>query len=419
MRVDARRTTGPLVAVALHPAPLLQAAWRARPALRRAPLAVAPTGGRVVCVCPLAASVGVARGQSLAQARVRCPTLVVVPPDPMAAALLYDEMLHALAAFSPIVEAADADAGVAHLDSHGLAALWGADPARWDGGVVARAVVRALAARGIDARAGAGPTRVVARALARRMGAMEAGEPRALGGDAATAFLRALPLDDPALDLTPAAVAALRDLGIATAGALAALPDAGVSLRFGADVRAAWRVAAGMDEPPLRRWTPPACLTVARTLDGGVIDGVVLTAVARALGERLAGLLGRQGHAAAALTLQLTCEDGARHTRRGRHWPPIQGAPALVSGALVLLAGTRPVTAVETVELCATDLRAPDATQCGLWDDAGAHVGPCQARLAAIFAAHTRRDGTGLAYRWRADPLADEGWARDVMDLPP
>ena len=418
MGVDARPAAGPLIAVEIYPAPLIQAAWRAQPALRGAPLAVAPigSGGRVVCACPLAASVGVADGQSVAQARLRCPTLVVVPPDPVAAALLYDEMLHALVVFSPLVEAADADAGVAYLDAHGLAALWGADPARWDGGVVARGLVDALAARGLAVRAGAGPTRVVARALARRM---DAGGPRALGADATTAFLRALPLADPALGLTPAAVAALRDLGITTAGALAALPDAGVSLRFGDDVRAAWRIASGTGESPLRRWTPPARLTVTRTLDGGVLDGVVLAATARELGERLAGLLARQGHAAAALTLQLTCEDGARHARRGQQWPPIQGAPALVSGALALLAGVRPLTAVETVELCTTDLRAPDATQHGLWDDEGAHVGRRQSRLSAVLAAHTPRDGLGLAYRWRADPLADEGWTRDAVDPGP
>ncbi len=213
VRRDEGPTVGPLVAVEIHPEPLLQAAWRARPALRGTPLVVAlASGGRVVAVCPLATGTGVVRGQSVAQARLRCPTLVVVPPDPLAAALLYAEMLHALAAFSPIVEAADADAdaGVAYLDTHGLAALWGMDPVRWDGGVVARAIVRALATRGIDARAGAGPTRVVARALARRM---DAGEPHALGGDAAMAFLRALPLDDPALGLTPASIAALRDSG--------------------------------------------------------------------------------------------------------------------------------------------------------------------------------------------------------------
>ena len=400
----------------LHPAPLIQTAWRARPALRGAPLAAAPAGGRVASACPLAESVGVADGPSVAQARLRCPTLAVVPPDPMAAALLYDELLYTLVAFSPVVEAADADAGMAYLDAHGLAALWGVDPTRWDGSAVARAIVDALATRGIDVRAGAGPTRVVARALARRM---EAGEPRALGSDAAMAFLRALPLADPALGLTPAAVAALRDLGITTAGALAALPEAGVSLRFSDDVRAAWRVAAGADEPPLRRWTPLARLTVTRTLDGGVSDGVVLAAVARELGERLAGLLACQGHAMGALTLQLTCEDGARHARQGRHWPPIQGAPALVSGALALLTEARPVTAVETVELCATDLRAPDATQHGLWDSEGAHVGRRQTRLAAVLAAHTRGDGPGLAYRWRADPHTDEGWARDAVDLGP
>ncbi len=187
------------------------------------------------------------------------------------------------------------------------------------------------------------------------------------------------------------------------------MPEAGVALRFGDDVRGAWRVAAGVAEPPLRRWTPPARLSVARTLDGGVEDGVVLAAVVRDLGERLAGLLARQGQATAALTLHLTCEDGARHARCGQLWPPLQGTPALVGSALALLVEARPLTAVEMVELCATDLRAPDATQQGLWDDEGADVGRRQARLTAVLSAHARRDGRGLAYRWRADPLAEDG----------
>src|SRR5207302_4143148 len=117
----------------------------------------------------------------------------------------------ALSAISPVVEAAASAAGLAYLDARGLERLWGARAAG------ARKALQALAARDVAARAGAGPTRVVALALARRMGAEG---PRALAEPEARAFLHALPIDDPALGLSPVTATALRELGLTTAGAL-------------------------------------------------------------------------------------------------------------------------------------------------------------------------------------------------------
>jgi len=397
---------GPVVAVELYPAASVQAAWRARPGLRAAPLAVAVPDGRILHACPLAVGGGVARGQGVAQGRLLRPDLAVVPPDPAAAALLYDDLLHALGALSPVVETTDPDTGVAYLDAGGQARLWGDDPARWDGLPLARAAVRILADRGIGARVGAGPTRVVALALARQMGA---GGPRALAGDMAADFLRALPLDDPALGLTPATVAALRDLGVATAGALAALPRAGVALRFGADVHAAWRAASGASDGALRPWAPPERLVVARRIEGGVEDGEALRAIVRRLAVTLVEGLGGRG--AATLTLRLECADGARHARHARYGPPPHTEAAMAAAALEILGRTQVAAPVEFVELVATDLRAPDATQPGLWGDE--EMARRRARLAAALAAHGRRHGAGLLRHWRPDPLAADGWVRD------
>ncbi len=154
---------GVIVAVLLDPPLFVQAAWQAAPVTRVDPLVVGAPGGLVLAACPQAAAQGVAAGQSTAQARLRCPDLRVLPPDHAAASLLWDTLLGALADVSPLVEAADGEGELAYLDARGLDALWG------DGAAVARQALHALAAMGLAARAGAGPTRAVARALTRRM----------------------------------------------------------------------------------------------------------------------------------------------------------------------------------------------------------------------------------------------------------
>jgi len=95
---------GPYVAIQLAPDALVQAAWKTQPETRTAPLIVGGNRGvmRVRAVSPEA--VGVRPGQTLAQARLVCSDLRVVPPDPVAARLLYDDLLRTLSTVSPIVE---------------------------------------------------------------------------------------------------------------------------------------------------------------------------------------------------------------------------------------------------------------------------------------------------------------------------
>jgi len=409
---------GPIVAVEIHPAPPIQAAWRARPLLRGGPLAVAPPGGHITSACPAASRAGAVAGQSIAQARLLCPDLVVVPPDAAATSLLYDDALRALTALSPVVEAADPRVGMAYLDARGLALLWGEDLGGWDGRTLARGALHALADSGIGARGGAGPTRTLALALARRMGPEG---PRALTGEAARVFLRALPLDDLALGLAPASALALRDLGVTTAGALAALPEPGVALRFGADVRAAWRVAGGRQEPPLRPWAPPERLTVARRIEGGTDDGTIVEAIVRALCAEIADQLGARCRATSALALYLECVDGTRPATGGRYWPPLRDPSILAAAALPLLAACRVAASVETIAMGATDLHAPQVVQRGLWGDDGdecAGEGGAarrRERLAGVLAARARHHGASPPRRWRPAPHTEDGWALDEM----
>src|SRR5205085_10472309 len=216
---------------------------------------------------------------------------------------------------SPVVEAADSAAGLAYLDAHGLERLWG-DPA-----AVARKALQALATRDLAARAGAGPARLVALALARRMGAEG---PRALAEPEARAFLHALPINDPTLGLLPTTATALRELGITTAGALAALPLAGVALRFGPDAIAAHHSVAGAADPPLHPWRPPDSLAVEHRVEAGVLDATIVQALLRRLSDRLAAQLVERGQAVATLMLHVTCEDGARLAQRAHYGIPLR-----------------------------------------------------------------------------------------------
>ncbi len=304
-----------LVAVVLTPPPLVQAVWWAVPGSAATPLAVAEPGGPMLAVCPLVAAAGAVAGQSVAQARLRCPAARIVPPDHAAAALLWEEALRALTTVSPVVEAADPVAGVAYLDARGLDGLWG------EAAAVARQALRALAAQGIGARAGAGPGRLVAQALARDR---PASGPRALEGDAARQAVDALPIDAPVLGLSAMAALRLREVGVTTAGALGRLPAVAVGLRFGAEGLAAWERVTGRPEPPLHPWSPPETLTAVRRADEGSTDALVLQDLVAALGAELAAqLAARPGRRPA---------DAAPDLRRRRPPRPLPCASTAAAG---------------------------------------------------------------------------------------
>jgi len=382
-----------LVAVVLAPPPLVQAAWWAVPGSRMGPLAVVVPGGPVLAACPLAVTAGVAAGHSVAQARLRLPALRIVPPDRATATLLWQETLRALATVSPVVEAADPAAGVAYLDARGLEGVWG------DAAAVARQALRALAGEGIGARAGVGPGRLIARALAWDM---PASGPRALEGDAARRAVDALPIDAPVLGLSPRATLRLREVGVATAGALGRLPASAVGLRFGAEGLAAWERVTGRPEPPLRPWSSPETLTVARRDDEGSADALALQNLVATMGAELAG------QAAALLTLRLTCADGGRLVRSRARRPPLQASQTVTATARDLLAALRPAASVTDMALMAGDLCVPPTRQQDLWDDGRGRSDA--ARLETVLAAHTRRYGHGRLQRLQRDPTEPDGW---------
>jgi len=410
--IHAESPVAVLIAIQLDPPALLQAAWRATPALRDGPLAIADPGGggRILAACPRADAAGVTAGHTIAQARLRCPALALAPPDEAAARALSEDLLHILSTLSPLIEATDPTRGHATLDARGLASLWGAREDNWDGAPVARAAVAALARHGLRARAGSGPTGLAAHLLCAHApdGALT------LSLAERDRALRSVALTAPALALDVATTRALGEVGVATVGALLDLPAAAVADRFGPALHATCRRLTGPDDRPLTRWTPPPCHGVARRLDG-VDDSAVVDAVLRDLCAQLQARLQADGLAAATLTVRLLCEDGACRTGQTRCWPPLQTAQSLAQAARTVRE-TCPVTAPLTeIAVQASDLCPPETHQQGLFLDARDRR---RQRLAALAAAHQRRHGSPLFGRWRPDALSDDGWTWDAVERP-
>jgi len=398
----ATQLVGPVVAVLLVPAPVVQAAWWGDPTRRQGPLLIAQPGGCVLAVCPRAADAGLRPGQTVAQVRLGCPQAHVVAPDRAMAAVLWRVALRALTEeVAPVVETTSAAHGVLYLDAHGLERLVG-DPS-----AVARRALTALTGQGIAARAGAGSSRVVARALAARM---DDRGPRTLLGDAARAFLHGLPIGDPALNVDTAVAAALREVGVTTAALLATLPERSLGLRYGPAAMRAWQAATGASEPPLHPWVAPPSHIVAARLEEAVDDATIITTILRRLAGELAAWLHGGGRAAATLALCVVCETGSRCVRAIDQDPPLQEERAIAATILEVWRRLPAPAPVAEIALEASDLTTPVAEQATLW---GSDVDPLarrQERLMRALTAHARCFGQGQMRRACPDPRALDGW---------
>jgi len=266
--------------------------------------------GRVVECSAVAAALGARPGMTLVAAQAAARDAIVVVDDPRRDAEIWQAMLDALDAASPLVD--DAGLGCAYLEMHGI-----------DGGTTGwlAAVRGALAGFDFPLRVGLAANPFVARAAAL------VGDGACVGPDAAAAFLAPLPLET--LDLDPGALGRLHLLGIRTLGELAALPHGPFVRRFG-PAGALWHDRArGIDPRPLR---PRArTMRIDRTLYGegtATSEAQVLFAL-RTLVGRVADDLELAGKRCGALVLGLECEDGDVHEITTRVAQPTAGPATL------------------------------------------------------------------------------------------
>ena len=264
-------------------------------------LALAPPAGREYPVrgrglrlgevSGAAEACGVRAGMALGEGLARCPDLVLVPPNPLAVAETWEQVVQALEGIGAELEIARP--GLAYFDGRGLRGLYGG----LEG--VLGAARRAI---GRPAHLGAGPTRLCALAAALRARARRPAV--ATGSDPAAARRYLGPLGVDLLEhrtQTGALVGALQRLGINTMSELAALPRAAVVDRFGEPGRLAHRLAHGHDTP-LRPRPPQEHLEESLTLPESA-SGLVLQRALGVLIDRLLAHPARRGRTFRAVIL--------------------------------------------------------------------------------------------------------------------
>ncbi len=163
-------------------------------------------------VSPLARHTGVRPGMTVSQAIGLCPTLRLCEPDPVHYGDCFARLLAALNEISPVIESGEL--GLAYIGTDGLEGIFGS------------------------------PGKIVE--------GIEVGK-----------FLAAQPIA--VLPLDPDTHRRLRQLGIRTLGALAALPEEAVTAQFGALGRRLWRLAAGRTVEPVVGGVAPEPIVAALT----------------------------------------------------------------------------------------------------------------------------------------------------------
>jgi DNA polymerase-4/protein ImuB len=272
-------------------------------------------------VSPLARHTGVRPGMTVSQAIGLCPTLRLVEPDPVHYDERFARQLAALNEVSPVVE--PGELGLAYVGGDGLEGIYGA-PAQIVAAIQMRSAECGM--RNVSVSVEQQTTSPINSALRIPHSALRVGwglgkftawvaASRARPGEAiivppreAGSFLAAQPVA--VLPLDPDTHRRLRQLGIRTLGALAALPEEAVTAQFGAAGRRLWRLAAGRTLEPVVGRVAPEPIVAALTFFTPVGERELLE---RALDQLIARALKdprRIGWRVQALRLSAELEGG-------------------------------------------------------------------------------------------------------------
>lgn len=271
---------------------------------------------RVLACSEPARAAGVRRGMRRREAQGRCPELAVFEHDPARDARLFEPVVVAAEALTPGVE----------VVRPGLVAIPARGPARYFGSEEAaaeRLVDQVGAQAGVECQVGAADGLFAAVLAARRAVLVPPG-----GSPEFLAPLDIGEIDQPAQHEVDRAglVDLLRRMGIRRLGEFAALPAGDVATRFGADAVQAHRAARGAEERPPDRRTPPPDLRVAEELDPPVERVDAAAFAARALAERLHGLLAERGVGCTRLGISARTGNGEELHRVWRCAEPLTPA---------------------------------------------------------------------------------------------
>ncbi|MEV6908937.1 DNA polymerase Y family protein [Amycolatopsis sp. NPDC051071] len=282
------------------------------PAVAAAAVAGEPVGrpaavfsaNRVVACTAVARGYGVRRKMRRREAQSCCPELAVFGEDDGRDARLFESVAQAVEELAVGVEVVRP--GIVAVPVDGAAGYFGGEH-----GLLERLVDEVSVAAGVECQVGVADGLFAATLAARRSTLVAPGE--------TADFLAPLPireLDQPEAGRTEL-VTLLRQLGLRTLGAFAALDESDVSARFGMEGILAHRLARGRSErPPLRRRPPPE-LSLVKAFDPPIDRVDAAAFVAKGLGERFHADLAAHGLACTRLGIYATTETGEQ---LGRVW---------------------------------------------------------------------------------------------------
>src|SRR5213079_370601 len=236
---------------------------------------------RVWQLSPLARHAGVKPGMTVSQAIGLCPALKLCEPDPVHYDAQFSRLLAALGQVSPVIE--PAELGRAYVGTDGLERLYGSveqiieaikrGTRNVERGTVEESSLACSAFRLPRSafRVGWGIGKFVSWVAATRA---RPGEAVIVRSGEEGKFLAAQPLA--VLPLDTDTQRRLRQLGIRTLGALAALPEEAVVSQFGAVGRRLWRLAAGALAEPVVGCELPEPIVAGLTFFAPVADREML-----------------------------------------------------------------------------------------------------------------------------------------------
>jgi nucleotidyltransferase/DNA polymerase involved in DNA repair len=204
-------------------------------------------------VSSLARHAGVKPGMTVSQAIGLCSSIRLIEPDPVHYDDCFTRMLAGLNEISPVVESAEL--GLAYVGTDGLEGIFG-EPKK----ILAAIHQTVGPSDRPTVRLGYGLGKFVAWVAATRSKPDDA-VIVPLGGE--KAFLTSQPIS--VLPLDSDTHRRLRQLGIRTLGALAALPEEAITAQFGAIGRQLWRLAAGRVAEPVAGRVAPEPIVAALT----------------------------------------------------------------------------------------------------------------------------------------------------------
>ena len=242
---------------------------------------------------------GVRPGMTVALALDICPDLILLRPDPVGAAQMWERDLRRIEGIGARVESTAV--GSACFDPSGLLPLYGGIR-----GVLGE-LFEALEGRCL---AGVGPTRLAASVEM----ASSTGEVRVIRSEELLEVIDPLPLEslrgrlEGGPEIEEGLISALRWLGIGRLGEFRRLGEGPVTNRFGMAGAEAWRIASGKEEPIRPRRPEEEVRVTVEMPDDGFSIG--LSPALGLISSKMAARLGGLGRTARSLRLEAGLEGG-------------------------------------------------------------------------------------------------------------